>query len=780
MIRFALTIFLTFVAFGAHAQGTIRTGEHGRYTRVVVPIGADREFSLQSQGDTRVVTLLPEGSFNTERVFRTLFTERLLEIDSDGDISLQMGCDCEILAFRYEEEYLVLDIYEMENFPGPLPQYPSVANLEESSEQIAAPPIPIVALPEDAPTIERALAARQPYRPSQPLDIELLPSPDWTIGRLAPLNAPPMETATREGTGPEVPVSQDEEETVVGRVSVTASDENAEMAEAIPSPTDAPSTDDSLVPMTNTMADEDQMVETVVDLTVDEPRPMTDPVVAPAEGLDDTIDSLAQQLARAAAAGLLESSGSGSFGEDTQIDPTQLEEDAPEDSLEDDPPSTGLPVRAANAFDVAGSRDGGLAAMAAALSCAHPIANLDSWPAGESFDSELGTMRQAAFDNNGSLLRNPTIALARHFIFHGFGAEAEAWLIQLEDPPETELAMARYLDERPGPNFPEVETLALCSGLDLLWRFVDSPDFPELAPSQRQEMRLAFSELPLGLRRLLGPDFVRRLTSEGYEDDAVDVREALARGPTLDETETLVLQFETSEAPPTRSATEALENQLETAGPDAARVMREFLSALRRAGDQPDDSRMIAAEALLRESAPDQSVDSLWYEVLMARTSRGEIEEAFAMIEAMTATALGDRRVIETNMVSALLRADQTAALVVLATRLANAPDGHDLQRDQRNSVYEVLMGLGLEDLATPYGTPEPGIESGRPMVGQNWAASAGTESVAANVARRVADLEAGERPFDPENPDDVRTRLDDSRALRAELSELLGDLPTN
>lgn len=741
-----LVISLTCVGFSASAQGRVQTGEHGDYTRVVIPLGTERTFQLEGDGNSRVVILDPPGEFDTRSALRPLSAGRLLAIAAtDGSVALDLGCNCEIEAYRYQERFLVLDIYDgteiAEEEPAPAPRPSETAPIPET----------VPALPADAPTVARATAALRAYRPTAPLDTDLFQRVYAPIPRLASLD--------RE------PAGQSEMLTVDGMP-----EPEDEAPPATPSnPTDVVSAPVEVEPQ-STMDTANEMPER-------EPEQM---VGAPAEGLSDTADLLTQQLARAAAAGLLETSVQEPSVTSPPAGPEEMDETMEPDVAEGDPLLSGLPVRAANAFDVAANRDSGLSAIAAALSCAQPIGDMQSWSSGLGFDQELGALRQAAFGSDGALLRGPTIALARYYIYHGFGAEAVSWLSELEDPPDTELSMARYLDDRPGPNFPQVETLALCSGLDLLWRFVDAPDFQELALSQRQEMRLAFSGLPLGLRRMIGPDFVRRLAAEGYQDDATDVREALSRGPTLPDAETLVLEMETTDDRPTRRETEALEEQLQVAGPDAARVMREYLAARRQANDPPEEGRLLAAEALLRETSPARSEGSLWHEVLLARTLLGEMDSAFPMLDELSDAATATRQAIEASVVGILLDQGDDASLIVMSARLASQTDGHGLPNPLRVGVFDRLTAFGLDDLAEPFrlGPNDPDPLPAAPA--QNWAASAGTDGPAAAVARRISNLEAADATLNPESPDDVRAALDDSRALRAELAELLGGSATN
>lgn len=734
-----LAIGLSLVTSGLHAQGAIRTGEHGAFTRVVIPIGVARAFTLEGEGTSRRVVLDPPADFDVSDVRRPLSAGRLLTIDDQGSgvLSLLLGCNCEVEAYRYDGAYAVLDIFD-----------PSAAENAESTAEIE--------LPGDAPTRVRAEQFRRPYVPVAPLDPQLLQSTVEPVTRLTGL----------QSTRPPEPAANNSEAVQQNTVALVASEGSD------PSAVDLREDDltrgdpvfhndqaghlspDSAERMGNSIAEEG--------LTLD-------------SELSETVDALAEQLARAAASGLLETalavpdSDQESASEQSPPATMSLESET------NDPSPESLPVRAANAFDIAGDRDGGLAGISAALSCSAPIRDMTEWSEGLGFEQELGGLRLAAFDSHGMLRRAETIELARYYIYHGFGAEAAAWLTQLDDPPVAELAMAHYLDDRPGPNFPPVETIALCSGLNLLWRFIDAPEFPELSLSQRQDMRLTFSGLPIGLRRLLGPNFVRRLAAEGYSEDAADIREALARGSMFDEIDALVLEMETTDELPTRRDTEALEDQLQTSGPDAARIMREYLAARRLAKDLPDEGQLIAAQALLRESTENRAVNSLWHEVLLSHAAMGDMEAMLAMLVEVSNMPEPDLEAIENSVIELIVERENDAALIVFSTHLVEQSRSHRLSLTQRRAVWERLSFFGLAELASFFDDDEMAMPEPLLTPSQNWAAAADEDTSVARIARRMAEFESDLPASALQHPDEVRATLQDSQSLRTELSDMLG-----
>ncbi|MBF9035259.1 hypothetical protein HKCCE2091_13515 [Rhodobacterales bacterium HKCCE2091] len=702
----------------------MQSGEHGTYTRLVAPIGSDRDFETTRIGREVRIVLTPPADFDTSTVFRRLNAGRLDALDAEGDLSLTLGCACRVEASRYLDTYLVLDIYD-----DPEADAEAAALLEAGSVEV--PP----------PQVDNAI----PNRPAA----ELSGSPTLLLMDLANAGSMlrPNGAAHNDEQGAMTPVES------LAFAPPEVEDRHAAASHAEPEA--APAASEAPHP----------------EQAHDQPHPDMD--------LGGTASSLAEQLSRAASAGLLDAAATAprALG-----DPMPHREEDPPPAATPVPephPEGQLPIRAANAFDVVLDRNGGIGGAGSALTCSNRIGDVSGWASGLGFEQDIGTLRQGVIDARGQVMPRAAVRLARFYIYYGFGAEAEYWLTQLDDPPEAELSMARYLDDRPGPNFARVETLALCSGTDLLWRFVDADSFPDLSQRQRQEMRLAFARLPLGLRRILGPDFARRLNEAGYHEDATEIREALGRGDTLDADQELLLALETSDDPPPHDSAERLEETMQRAGPDAHRAMLQYLALARRENSAVDDAHIIAAEAMLREDPGVRSTGGLWHEVILAHAARGDSESLFGMLDELEGAPAAARAAIETSVVETLLEADEMAALVVLSTRMATAEGGPRLPRELSSEVHERLLSLGLDALASAYAPAGdgPGPDAPAPMPSRNWAAAAaGTEGADAALAERLSALEAGNAPAaDPEDTASLRAAIEDSRAMREMLSDLLG-----
>ncbi|KIC45090.1 hypothetical protein RA28_11420 [Ruegeria sp. ANG-S4] len=116
MIR-KLVLVWAFVcaAFSAGAQTlTVRSGEHGAYTRLVVQIPPGTEWKLDPKPDGATLDVALTGVvFDTKSVFQRLSTGRLEAVsqNSAGEaLDLRFGCQCVAKAFLHRGTMVVIDV----------------------------------------------------------------------------------------------------------------------------------------------------------------------------------------------------------------------------------------------------------------------------------------------------------------------------------------------------------------------------------------------------------------------------------------------------------------------------------------------------------------------------------------------------------------------------------------------------------------------------------------------------------------------------------------------
>lgn len=110
----ALGLWLAGVIGAAAETLVLRSGEHDGFSRLVLPIGNGASWSLKQSG--RRATLIldrPQIEFDTSGVFDRIPRKRLIGLEQDGPgaaLVLNLGCDCEVSAFKQGTLYLVVDV----------------------------------------------------------------------------------------------------------------------------------------------------------------------------------------------------------------------------------------------------------------------------------------------------------------------------------------------------------------------------------------------------------------------------------------------------------------------------------------------------------------------------------------------------------------------------------------------------------------------------------------------------------------------------------------------
>lgn len=125
-------------------------------------------------------------------------------------------------------------------------------------------------------------------------------------------------------------------------------------------------------------------------------------------------------------------------------------------------------------------------------------------------------------------------ALAKHYIYLTFGAEARALLSTFE--PEIEgAALLRALGDIMDYGTTQAEVIPgdqmACDSRAALWAVLAAPALSKSDRIARDAVLSAFGELPLHLRRHIGPYLADRLLQAGDADSATAIRDSIARAP---------------------------------------------------------------------------------------------------------------------------------------------------------------------------------------------------------------------------------------------------------
>lgn len=696
----ALTFVLVMTALNAPAvlaqTIAVQSGEHAGFTRLVLDIGVDREWSLTGDGQSRRLTLDPPvAGFAIGRVFDLIPRDRLATLTEEEGLVLSLACDCDISASRYQNRYLVLDI-------AAATQGPSIS------------PVPEV-------------------------DLE----PDTVL----------LDAVRRQAA-----------------------------AESLPG-------------LTSLMA-RDRVNPTLSPLRPTEPEPAAPPVVDMAEAAR----IMSEQLARAAASGLLEASPGRPMTDadpvaDAAADPSPVPPQVLAGAAADVPPPAqelrpGVPLRAQTAFDMAltgvaleGPQRNNLACTGAALS-------MPDWSENAGVDRGLGALRLALYDDRDRLQRDTVIALVRHYLFYGFGAEAAYWLAQIEDAPADLAVIAALVDDIEGPRFPPEPDPVICSDEELLWRYLDRGlDDHQMTEDLARRLQRATAALPPGLRDQIVPRMARRLQADGEGQAARNLRDLLVRGGRVPEAAMLQLDRDLGIGRIDDPALpEAMALAVRDDGGDPVGAMAQALAFNRETGVTAPPGWLVAGEALLRENGTSPTTARLWHELLLAHAKTDGLDRVLMLLSEdhdLPQPALDDAL---TALFADRLAAGDTAALFVLARfhgptwQAAGSEAGRarvgamaDL-RDAGLPEAAEMLRAGQRLLILPARpAPAPAVEDTLRMAWEtgDWTRVADIAAGAhQQIARRM--LARDTLPSELSDLPALAARVTDSATLRAEIASLL------
>lgn len=596
MIARILAVVLALSASPAFAQTVpVQSGDHPGFTRLVLPIGADRDWELDPQSETNWTLTVspPVDRFDLSGAFDLIQRARLLGLTGDTSLSLELACACDVNSFRFNERFLVIDISDPD--PNAPPPVAAIDILPEGAAQRATA---ASALPDLANLLGT---------PTNLPDVPNRPWPESGEADLAPDPTPISEAAA-------------------------AADPNPRLAEAA-----------------EIMAEQlaRAAASGLLDASLGQPMTMGDPTHVPSPEREEVTEPQLPEADMAVAAQ--------APPEDVHTPGTHF-------------PSGSLPIRAETAFDTAIQLHLPIGPPREEAACDGIPFDVRDWASGNGFDYELGELRAELFDERDVLVPAAVIHMAQHYLYYGFGAEADYWLSQLADTPEALLHVAALIDGGTTAPFRTVDTPEACSQGELLWRYLAGSVEGDLTSNDTSALQRAFGDLPSSLRDQMGPRLARQLARDGYAGTARNVRDALNRGGRIDVSALRLLdldlginQGETHEE--TRTA---LAETLRDDGGDPVSVMAHALAFDRSIGERPLSSRLVAAEAMLRENGDGPTTEDLWHEVLLGHAALGQIDRALNMLDDPSRVGEAHARAL-TDLIAERVLVGDTAALVILA-----------------------------------------------------------------------------------------------------------------
>jgi len=255
-----------------------------------------------------------------------------------------------------------------------------------------------------------------------------------------------------------------------------------------------------------------------------------------------------------------------------------------------------------------------------------------SWIPAEGAPAEaLAAARKQLFGELDRADDQAALALARLYIALGFGAEADAVLRStLANHPDTDRlsGMARLLDGTVSDGN-LLGNLQGCPGRAQLWSLLADP---EDNGHHAEAVLVALSELPLHLRRLLGPRVSAALEASGDMMSAASVRHLVQRAPGPHGVPVELWEAQDQAKDGSREGFGILATLATGASPVSAEALASYLELTIAARDLPETAFVSLAEARAQELRDTQLGARLVAALIRTHLLRGDFAAAYARL----------------------------------------------------------------------------------------------------------------------------------------------------
>ncbi|WP_284163922.1 hypothetical protein [Frigidibacter sp. SD6-1] len=669
---------------------TVRSGEHGDFTRLVVDLGGDRQWQFGRTEDGYLLRVEdPALGFDIGRVFERVPRTRLTGLSAGaGELRLALASGTFALLAQEGGGLLIIDMRRgtaPEESPFEKPIATEVAGVEAGKKPAVPLPHPVSAPPAAAP----GLAATLSYRPETNSAASL---PIYWRDVLEP-------GTSQEGMAEAAPETPQDPEIEIA-TSGADHDMGREKAAASPAAGDG---DDPGRPATDLPPD------LPPDLPLSLPTPGFGTLALPVPSPEVLAleEALREQVARAASQGLAEAAVDKFADPHMSAEKTDHQEAPEQKDMPADPPTADdhIAFHAETSMD-RDARDNPRAVSVTEDGLACPdeaLIDLRHWGDDRAVPLQLAEARGGLTGEFDRPDEAAVLRLARLYLYFGMGAEARSVMngfgLQAEGAPLL-IDMSYMIDDRAPPPPGAFAPYGQCETSAALWAFLSAPDAATPPVANLPALIRGFSGLPAPLRLALGPRLSNRLIAAGALDAAKTVRNAVARKSDDHDRPLRMIEAEIALSQGETDAHEKLTALAQGSDDLAAKAL--ILSVEQRLlkGETVPASEVADLAALAFERRNGKGADALAALEIEARAASGDLPRAFERFADWSRDAPADaaRKTALTLFAALAADLDDAAFLGEYFARKPLLPA--DADAEVRLRLAERLGGLGLYEEA--------------------------------------------------------------------------------
>ncbi|TYB77887.1 hypothetical protein [Maritimibacter fusiformis] len=431
-------------------------------------------------------------------------------------------------------------------------------------------------------------------------------------------------------------------------------------------------------------------------------------MAAPDPRVTETETALLEQIARAAAQGLVEADMSTMQDEIAAAthplgEPPTARPELPPAPVPPPPVSARDHVAVTTSLDRAA---GGRAETEDGGACIDPaLLALETWGAPVENGTEIGAYRARLLGEFDIANGEGVTELARYYVFIGFGAEALAVIRRHPDDvvrADLLAAMAQIMDHGHADADGPLAGQAECDGATALWAVLAAKRLDVGQPINRRAVLLSFGALSAQHRRHLGPILAQKFLDIGDTETAAAIRSASERGAP---TPTPALGLVSARLARATGDAEAADTHLDALIEDGSGVLPEALlerveTTLSR-GEVVPEATIDLIESLEFERRGSAAGRQLRAARLEALASASRFDEAFALLAQSSGgnDLPAGRHEDLTDRLTRKLASDASDATFLRQVVALNAKTT-PLEAETRRAVAARLIDLGFTDRA--------------------------------------------------------------------------------
>lgn len=418
--------------------------------------------------------------------------------------------------------------------------------------------------------------------------------------------------------------------------------------------------------------------------------------------LTEMRQQLARELGEAATRGILSPSNTAQANPDTSLSeiPTAPPKPRPLPDLAVQDPTQNMRVTSSN--------DTIISRAAEVENKAHPKAscslgkklNVSEWNDGNGFEVQIGAGRAGLYGEFDRLNKDGLVALAKSYLYFGFGIEAQSTLRMDPDTAAEHrylLEIAQIIDQASPPETSQLSRLVECNNDAALWAQLAGPALAENAILNTQAALLTLNDLPSHLREILAPALADRLRVFGNLDDAAAALRSINRLPTPPRPAAQVAQAEqdiATGAP--EDGAKALAAVAQDNVVEAPRALIRLIETQAETGQPVSENDIQLLDAYAREFAETQLGNDLTIAHLRGLIATDQYDHARERLALLTANN-EEVRELSTQLLKAILeRADDVGFLQFTFDKVGDALA--DLSPQDRLLMAERFLALGFAE----------------------------------------------------------------------------------